>query len=345
MNKITGFLGTYASAESSGIYRFTIDLEDGSLSVPNLYYPAPDCKYLSLDGSLLASPLMQDGKAGICLLDTSAGTDGLDCRGKSFHEVSPACYVAQDSRRIYTANYHEGSVLIYEKSQSGPRLLKRIDIAPKAGCHQILFHSHFMLVPCLLLDSIRIFDCERDFEPAGEIRFRKGTGPRHGVFDKDHSALFLLSELSNEIYVFPMGSFPSIEPANVYPILPEGKALGEPPASAAIRLSPDGRFLYASTRFADVITVFQVERPDPGLDAPALRQIQQVPSGGVHPRDFALAPDGRFLLAANRTSGGLVCFPIDQDSGRLQGICSRVPAPEAVSVVLAGPGPSAATFL
>ena len=70
-NSLTGFLGTYASPESLGIYRFTIDLRNGAMSYPELYYEAPDCKYLSLRDSMLASPLKREGRSGICLLDTA----------------------------------------------------------------------------------------------------------------------------------------------------------------------------------------------------------------------------------------------------------------------------------
>lgn len=328
MNILTGYLGTYASPNSRGIYRFTLDLGSGSLSLPELYHEAPDCKYLSLKGPLLAAPLKQDGQAGLSLMDTSGDT--AVPIGQEFHETAAACYVIQDDRYIYTANYHEGSVLIYEKTPQGPRLVKQIDIAKGAGCHQILFYSHYMLVPCLLLDSVKIFDCSKDFAPVSELTFFKGTGPRHGIFSRDQKRLFLVSELSNQIFVYRTGGSdgtPDIKLENVYPILPQGASYGEPPASAAIRLSPDERFLYVSTRFAELITVFSI-------DGCSLAPVQQIDCGGVHPRDFCLTPDGRFLLAVNRTEGGLVCFPIDIESGHLLTVCSRVPAPEAVSIVL-----------
>ena len=91
MNKLTGYLGTYASPESLGIYRFSLDLKDGSLSRPELYYNAPDCKYLSLDGTMLAAPEKIGGLAGVCLLDISAKEPVLI--GEAFHETAPACYV------------------------------------------------------------------------------------------------------------------------------------------------------------------------------------------------------------------------------------------------------------
>lgn len=329
MNTLTGYIGTYASPESLGIYRFTMDLDNGNLSKPELYYGALDCKYLSLHGTLLAAPRKRDGQAGICLLDTAGG--GASLAGEAFYETAPACYVTQDDACIYTANYHEGCILVYRKSPDSLTLAKRIDIAPKAGCHQILFHNHYMLVPCLLLDTVKIYDCSRDFAPAGELRFEEGTGPRHGIFDKDHKRLFLVSELSNQLFVYSLAtdtpSGPAITLEHVYPLLPGDAKYKEPPASAAIRLSPDGRFLYVSTRFADIISVFYI-------DGCQLKLVQQTGSGGVHPRDFTLTPDGQYLLAVNRTEGGLVSFRINPETGCLDGPCSQVPAPEAVAVIL-----------
>ena len=63
--------------------------------------------------------------------------------------------------------------------------------------------------------------------------------------------------------------------------------------------------------------------------------IQQTESGGSYPRDFIITGDSKFLLAVNRYEGGLVSFRLDPDTGMLTELCSRVPAPEAVSVVLA----------
>ena len=119
----------------------------------------------------------------------------------------------------------------------------------------------------------------------------------------------------------------SMKLLQICPILPLDAVYEEPPASAAIRLSPDQRFLYVSTRFAEVITVFKISHG-------RLEQIQQTGCGGIHPRDMVLTPDGRYLLVANRTQGGLVSFQLNPETGELLDICSRVPAPEAVSIVL-----------
>ena len=322
MNRLTGYLGTYASAKSQGIYRFTVDLEDGTLSGPKLFWRALDCKYLSLMDSLLAFPVKEE-KAGIGLLDISKGEAVL--QGELLSESAVSCYITQDLNWIYTANYHEGTISIYEKTEEGPVLNRRIEIGEGAGCHQILFHGPLMLVPCLLLDQIKIFDRRRDYMPAGEIRFQKGTGPRHGVFDRLHRRLFLVSELTNELFVYQIKKEDFIL-KHRYTILPEGKKYEKQPASAALRLSPDERFLYVSTRFADRISVFLIK-------GDSLEMIQQIESKGSCPRDIMLTPDGRFLLAANQMDGSLVSFLVDSKSGKILSMQSRITVPQAVSIV------------
>lgn len=342
INMVTGYLGTYSSPLSEGIYRFTLDKDTGILSGPELFYRLPDCKYLSLYNNLLAAPVKSGDEAGMSLLDIGRGEASLT--GEIYEEETTACFVTQDEDFIYSANYHQGIVLIYKKTDSGLVLHKRIDIAPGAGCHQILFHEHYMLVPCLLKDEIRIFDCSRDYSPAGSIFFQSGTGPRHGVFTKDHRYLFVVSELSNELYVYRVENEENAPQAfedkdsengirmtmlSVTLLLTQEQTNHslQAPASAAIRFSPDERHLYVSTRFTEIISVFQVQEGQVQL-------IQQTGSGGIHPRDFVLTENGAYLLAANRTEGGLVCFPVDPDSGMIGPECSRIPAPEAVSIVL-----------
>jgi len=48
-----------------------------------------------------------------------------------------------------------------------------------------------------------------------------------------------------------------------------------------------------------------------------LREIQRRPSEGREPREFAITPDGRFMLIANQLSDSLVLLRRDPDSGLL----------------------------
>ena len=131
-----------------------------------------------------------------------------------------------------------------------------------------------MMVPCLLLDKVMVFDCQKDFTLVSELAFDKGTGPRHGIFDRDHQAVLPCQRAEQPGFCVQSDrkraagtdsshnsiSLPdfSMKLLQICPILPLDAVYEEPPASAAIRLSPDQRFLYVSTRFAELITVFKI---------------------------------------------------------------------------------------
>lgn len=322
MKSLTGYIGTYDSPQSMGIYRFAFDAQTGRLTTPRLYYQVKNAKCVALCGDLLAATAERDGKAGICLLDTR-GANAAIC-GEAFCETQTACFILHTEDLIYTANYHEGVVLIYRKDGSSPRLVKRIEIAPKAGCHQVLLHEDFLLVPCLALDVVLCFDRRKDFAPAGELSFPTGSGPRHGIFNRAHTRLFIVSEHSHQLFTFRVTDA-GFSLLHADALLPPGANSG----SAAIRLSPDERFLYVSTRGADLITVFRVDGDRPEL-------VQQTSSGGSHPRDFLIAADGRYLLVVNRTSNDLSSFPLNDETGHLEEIRDAVPVFEGVGIALEG---------
>lgn len=323
-NLLTGYLGSYFSPQSAGISRFLFDPATGCVTQPELWYPAPNSKYLSLRGGRLAAPLTQPGKAGVCLLDTTSAT----LCGEFYAEQQSACYVAQDDALLYTANYHEGSILVYDRKTLTP--VRRIETGEGSGCHQILFHGRYLLAICLLRDEMLMFDRTQGYQLAGSLKFAPGTGPRHGVFDAAHRRFYLVSELSNELFVFEPQGGTAFTLLSVQRILPAQAVFSKPPQSAAIRLSPDEKYLYLSTRNADLLSGYR-------LTAAGAQQIQQTASGGQHPRDFILSPDGRFLLVVHREGGGIVVFARDTTTGELKEIVAQVPAPQAVSIVLEEP--------
>lgn len=358
MNILDGYIGTYYSEKSPGIFQFRFNTITGALTVPALLYEAKNAKCSALWGSLLAAPLEKDGRAGICIWDTSSSSP---VQSEIFTESKTACFIVQDSTYIFTANYHEGTVLIYWKAPESLVLHKKIEIAPMAGCHQILFHDHYLLVPCLELDEIRIFDREFDYQPAGKIKFPKGSGPRHGIFNRSHTHLYVVTERSNELFTFDLGcdlcgdsgnglngdlcsnsdnglngdladdfcvnSGSDLDFELVSQISVLNPEAGNENASAAIRLSPDEHFLYVSVRGADFITVISLTGTSP-------LAVQYASCQGSHPRDFVLSPNGRFLLIVNRTSNELVCMCRNSITGFLEEVCSRVPVPEGVGIIL-----------
>lgn len=325
MAKLTGYLGTYLSPESDGVYRFSLDTETGALTAPERFLDVPDSKYLALrEDGLLASIVRRENGAGVSLVGLRGETGA---REALFDEIS-GCHVAFDHARVYTANFHEGTVTVCRVADDAPAVEHAIRIQPGAGCHQAVPHGRFLLVPCMNLDEIRIFDLENHFALHDVLAFPPGCGPRHAVFDRTHERLFVAAQTENAVYAFRAGADGAFTPLGRTPLLPD--ALPPDSETAAIRLSEDERFLYVSIRGANRIAVLSV-------NGGQTRVIQRVPCGGDHPRDIVLAPGGRYLLAANRYSGNLVCFPVDRASGLLGDALSDVPAHQGVSIVFDAP--------
>jgi len=92
--------------------------------------------------------------------------------------------------------------------------------------------------------------------------------------------------------------------------LPDG--FSGPSAAAEIVLHPSGKFLYASNRGPDSITVFSIS-PSEGK----LTHVEFVPVNGKTPRNFAIDPTGHYLLAVGQLSDSMTSYAIDANTGKL----------------------------
>ena len=70
--------------------------------------------------------------------------------------------------------------------------------------------------------------------------------------------------------------------------------------------------LYGSNRGHDSIVVYAIDALTGKLTV-----VEHAPTLGKHPRNFAISPDGQFLLVANKDSDHIVSFSRDTQSGKL----------------------------
>ena len=307
MMSYTGYVGTYTSEKSEGIYAFSY--ENQTITDVHLFTKVRNPKYLAW---------MNDYIVAVCDFEEGSGVAVFDLNGNEIDhivfEAFTSCYVGVKDKLIFTAHFHSGDVTLLRFENNHLELVQRTHIKDKAGCHQVIPYKDQYLVPCLFMDQIKILD--RDFTVVDEISFEEGSGPRHAVFSDDEKYLYVVGELSNLLYVVDMHTKKIV---NTVELLENG--LSHVKDTAAIRKKDD--YLYVSTRTQDVITVLHVSGKD-------VKRIQETSCAGKHPRDFVIVDDD--IIVANRFSDSLSVLPIKH--AYIQSAVSTVIIPEGVSIIM-----------
>ncbi|MCJ2089681.1 lactonase family protein [Methylobacterium sp. E-005] len=281
-----------------------------------------------------------DGEAASAFAAQADGT--LRALGSAATGGTNSVHQALDAtgRFLIVANYASGSVALLPVRPDGG-LEPASHILPLSGnpgphrTEQACAHPHHVvvspdgrhvLVPDKGLDRVFVLavDDER-LAIVSETAMRPGAGPRHIAFHPRSPLAFLVNELDSSIATCRWDAEAgTLTPLHLAPTLPPD-FFGASTA-AAIVVTPDKRFVYASNRGQDGIIRFRVE-----AEAGRLDPAGWTPSGGRDPRFMALAPDGAHLLVANEQGDSLVEFAIDADSGDLTRTGDR-PSPSPCTI-------------
>jgi 6-phosphogluconolactonase (cycloisomerase 2 family) len=98
--------------------------------------------------------------------------------------------------------------------------------------------------------------------------------------------------------------------------------------TSEIAVAASGRFVYASNRGHDSVTIFRVDEATGDL-AP----VGWEPAQGRTPRFITLDPTGALLYAANQDSDTIVEFRVDPRAGTLAATGQVVPVGSPSSIV------------
>lgn len=165
------------------------------------------------------------------------------------------------------------------------------------------------------LDRIYVYRVENG-ELAEETMFcvKAESGPRHLRLSKDEKLLYVITEYSNEIFVYDTQTW---ELRQTVSTLPEGY-VGASHCST-LCLAPNGKFLYAANRYADNIAVFDVD--EQGL----LTLKGTFDCGGRSPRHMEIAPDGSQLVICCQDSDWVVFKKLNPETGMASHTVREIP--------------------
>lgn len=307
-------IGSYTKQQSRGIYTTELDAQ-GKLSEPVLYAEAENPTYLIKVGDDVFSVIKKGSEGGVGYF-----TQGQLQASQTLAAAAP-CYVSKVDDLIMTTFYHDGLFAVYRFQDGALKPFTSKDYG--AGSHPHFANRNpydgLIYVCDLGLDKVlRYRLTPTDLELVDGYDAPLGSGPRHLVFFDRRVAL--LSELDDSLTILAADGSGLSELDRI----PAHQADTTVFSGAAIRASRDGKFIYTSNRGDNTLNCF-------AFDGDHVRLIQSISSGGLHPRDFNLSDDDRFVVAANMASNNLTVLERDSDSGLLHEI-QRITVFEPVCV-------------
>ena len=351
-NNLMMYIGTYTEGgNSNGIYTYRFNQENGTFEQLSSATAAnPSFVTLSPDEKrLYAVSECNDGRQGAYSFDLSenkaklsnpvfqptASKDALPRAG------ADPCYIVSDGNYVITANYTGGDISVFSLDAEGRLQAEVQHIAFAGRTPERVAHIHciipspdkkYILANDLSNDQVYRFRYNKKARKNTEVltaqqvayKVSDGQGPRHLTFCKDGRFAYLINELGGECVVlsYRKGKLKEVQRL----MADEGGGRG----SADIHISPDGRFLYTSHRLKkDGIAIFAINAKNGTLTKIGYQLT------GVHPRNFAITPNGKYLLVACRDNNKIQVFQRNETTGELTETAQEIEVDKPTCILFA----------
>ncbi len=343
------YVGTYTDHGSKGIYAYRFDSSTGKLTSLGLAAETAEPSFLAVgsSGRFLYSAneiANYDGQAtgavSAFAIQPETGKLSLLNQVSSRGEAPAHLTLDRTGKYALVSNYTTGSVAVFpvlkdgrlgEASafvqHKGSSVNPQRQRGPHAHAIALSPDNRFAVVADLGLDQLLIYSFDAAKGTLGAkpqiVRASAGAGPRHLVFSPDGRFLYVINELQSTVVAYSYnaagGGLHELQTTSTLSKDSHGNN-----TAAEIDIDPSGKFLFASNRGDDGITVFAIDS-----HAGTLTQVETDPTGGKTPRSFAIDPTGSWLLAANQDSDNIAVFHIDHKNRHLTttGEVQQVPSP------------------
>ena len=223
-------------------------------------------------------------------------------------------------RFLFSACYRAGMVTVHRIADDGTlsaEPIQRIETEEHAHSIQTDRANRFAFVPhtnpANAIYQFR-FDVASGMLSANDpakIQPATPEGPRHFAFHPAKDIFYSVNENGCTVSAHHFDpNAGTLESFQVISTHPEGFT-GESQSTAEIRVTQDGRHLYASNRGHNSLAIYSIENN--GTLAVVGHQATE-----AIPRFFDIDPTGDFVLAVGQDSGRLASYRIDHESGNLE---------------------------
>lgn len=328
-DKYMAYVGSYSyNGQAKGITVYDVDVEKGLFQY-RCEVEVDNSSYLTIsnDGKTLYS-IADEGVVSFRILENGALARLNSANIKGMR----GCHLVTDKedQYIFISGYHDGkeTVLRLNKDGSVGEITDGVfhkglgsvaerNFRPHVSCGARTPDGKFVFVADVGIDQVKIY---RFDEKKGSLllvdalRCEMESGPSRFLFSDDGKYMYLLYELKNviDVYSFESGvRVPKLE--RIQTISSTGaERLSQLTAACAIRLSPDGAYLYCSNAGDNSLSVYRRDR-ETGI----LSLICCLPISGDYPKDIAVFPDQRHIACINHGSNSISFFELNYEKGLL----------------------------
>lgn len=323
-------VGTYTDTGSYGLYSFNFNEEEAAFDLLDSCKLVNPSYFTFSEGKDIIYSVceLDDGEAAVVALNFTPESGKFDVINSEKTDGANPCYIATNGKVVVTANYggsmsvfpimENGGVAplsqLFEGSVGGPDSIRQN--TPHVHCTEFSVDRNHLFVSDFSADRLLVYKVEEegsqivplvtDSAHQLAVELDPDYGPRHIVFDKSGKHAYVIGELSGTISVMDVDG----DNIKIKQVIPTDSINAR--GSSDIHISPDGRFVYASNRLEhDGIAIFKVNAVNGELT-----QVGYALTG-IHPRNFAITPNGKYLLCACRDTNEIQIFKIDNETGLL----------------------------
>jgi len=310
-----------SNSGSEHLSKFIMDAETGKLTQETdiSLIGSPGAIATTADGGLMFICLRGVKQYQSLRVDKSTGAL-TPVGAASVNDGGPYLKTDNTDRFLLATYYGAGAVSVHKINEDGslsPDPVQWIETEVHAHSIQLDRSNRFAFVPHTNPPNA-IYQFRFD-ETTGQLSLNDPPkiqpetpeGPRHFVFHPTRDLLYSVNEngctVSAHHFNSDEGTLSSFQ---VISTLPEGWD-SDSKSTAEIKMTQDGRFLYASNRGHDSIAIFSVNE-DGSLTSKGHQPTEATP------RFFDLDPTGNFLLSVGQKSGHLSSYRINHENGQME---------------------------
>lgn len=332
-SKLTMLVGTYTTGTSKGIYTFRFNENTGvATSLSSIATANPSYLTITKDGKFVyaVNELGNEQDASVSAFSLNRQKGTLTFLNSQKTEGTDPCNLITKYKHVITANYSGGSISVFPLTNKGTLLPanqvikfngsgpdKAHQASPHLHCVYVTPDGKYLMGNDLGSDQIHKFNINPEAKwdnkekllskgtPAA-FKMAPGSGPRHLVFSQNGKFAYLITELGGTVIVlkYANGIFTTLQTVAADTVGAHG--------SADIHISPDEKFLYASNRLkSDGIAIFKISTTKGTLTKVGYQLSE------IHPRNFIITPNGKYLLVACRDSNTIQVFKRNLKTGLL----------------------------